>query len=68
MPHPSPPAAAGASVDRLPVTEAPAAGLDIHKDQITASVHLCAATTATAVLRTHRQSRAHSSRGCAGTS
>lgn len=29
MPHPSPPAAA--SVDRLPVTEAQAAGLDIHK-------------------------------------
>lgn len=60
MPHPSLPAAAAASVDRLPVTEAHAAGLDIHKHQITASVRLCAtggaaATTATAVFRTHRQ-------------
>ena len=59
MPHPSPPAAAAASVDRLAVAEAQAAGLDIHKHQITASVRLCAtggaAATATAVFRTHRQ-------------
>ena len=38
MPHPSPPAAAW--VDRLPVTEAHAAGLNIHNHQITASVRL----------------------------
>ena len=55
MPNPSPQA-----VDRLHVVEARAAGLDVHKHQITASVRLCgadpaAATAATAVFGTHVQ-------------